>query len=672
MNFFRMLVVAILVASGLSGCRGPAEVGPVAEAKGKKPCPVVLDFATVGRGDGRIMDVAIAPNGQLALLRCASEQGLLLFDLSKQQLLWTTDVDGPMAIARDSQQAAWVNLEQTAAGPPKVKVGLWNLRSRRKVRDFESPAGEPRSMAFAPDGKHLVACLVGAPPTLWDVASGKIVRTFEGGGYTAYAVEFSPNGQYVLAQGGRLWEAATGKVVRQFKVEGAVLDQVAFSATGRYVLGSSEQGIRILEVATGHDVQKLAVDMNRPAFAVLPGGKHLLMRGTGREGVCLVELPTGRVLHTSDEAPGNLAKIAVAADGKKALLLLLKDSFLMLWDRDGDEVTILAHPALIKGGVGFTFMPDGKQALSHFGIGLTLWDVTTGKEVRRFRGYPFAPSTDPAVSADGRLLLAGGTSGKLWLWEAATGKVLWRVKALQGFVDSVALSPDSTQALVGGDDGPDPVRRESGTHKAALSLWDVKSGKLVRILTGHQERVYSVAISGDGKQALSGSDDGMVKLWDLASGKALWTMAGPVRDEWPAKAARGSLAFSADGRLALWRGRKLWSWDRVSGRLVSAQDRPALEARDFAFSPDGRFGLSGEGKGLLRLWVLASGKLVRTFQAGQEAKEDVSSVAFSPDGKLALSSDSKGTRTLWEVATGQRLRSWVDATRREPFIREMP
>jgi WD40 repeat protein len=666
MKLFRMQVAAILVASGLSGCRGPAEVGPGAEAKGGKPCPAILDFPIGSDSGNPIRQIAMAPDGQLALSWRPFE--LSLWDLTQRQLLRTVNAEQAFAITPDSRHAAWIARD---ANGLTSQLSLWDLRSGHKVRDLEVPPGSPRSMAFAPDGKHLVACSAGAPPTLWDLASGKIVRTFEGGSYRAHAVEFSPDGHYVVAQGGRLWEAATGKVLREFTREGAVLDHVAFSATGRHALatarsrGGNDWELGMWEVATGREVLARPIKGNLPTFAVLPGGKQLLTSGTDREGVRLVDLPTGRVLRTSDEAPGLIYRIAVAADGKKALLLL-QNSLLMLWDRDRDEVDLLARPKLVGQGVGVAFLPDGKQAVE-CAEEVTLWDVTTGQQVRRFRGFPVL-SCAPAVSADGKLVLAGGRGGKLWLWESATGKVVWRKKALEGYVRSVAFSPDGTQALVGGDDGVDPPRRPVNGYKAALSLWGVKSGQLVQALSGHQDLVFSVAFSADGKQALSGSDDGTVKLWDLANGNALWTVAGPAHDEWHSAFAPGRLAFSADGRLALWQGRRPRTWNRASGRMVSVQDRPDAAARAFAISPDGRLGLSGEDKGVLCLWDMANGQLVRVFQAGQGDYQSVGSVAFSPDGRLALSSGSQGT-VLWEVATGQRLRSWVDETRCEPEIR---
>jgi WD40 repeat protein len=79
-------------------------------------------------------------------------------------------------------------------------------------------------------------------------------------------------------------------------------------------------------------------------------------------------------------------------------------------------------------------------------------------------------------------------------------------------VTAVAISPDGKTAVSGSDD-------------KTLKLWDLSSGKALQIpLKGHN-RVTAVAISPDGKTAVSGLDN-TLKLWDLSSGKALHTLEG--------------------------------------------------------------------------------------------------------------------------------------------------
>jgi WD40 repeat protein len=49
---------------------------------------------------------------------------------------------------------------------------------------------------------------------------------------------------------------------------------------------------------------------------------------------------------------------------------------------------------------------------------------------------------------------------------------------------------------------------------------------LVRTLEGHSDSVNGVAMTADGKRAVSASSDGTLKVWDLESGRALRTLEG--------------------------------------------------------------------------------------------------------------------------------------------------
>jgi WD40 repeat protein len=61
---------------------------------------------------------------------------------------------------------------------------------------------------------------------------------------------------------------------------------------------------------------------------------------------------------------------------------------------------------------------------------------------------------------------------------------------------------------------------------------------------GHSDAVQSVALSPDGRFALSGSDDRTLKLWDVGTGKELRSLRGHGSHV-------KSVAFSPNGRFAL-------------------------------------------------------------------------------------------------------------------------
>ncbi|OHV28616.1 MULTISPECIES: WD40 repeat domain-containing protein [Pseudofrankia] len=51
-----------------------------------------------------------------------------------------------------------------------------------------------------------------------------------------------------------------------------------------------------------------------------------------------------------------------------------------------------------------------------------------------------------------------------------------------------------------------------------MRVWDRESGDAQAVLTGDTETVFAVAVTPDGRQIISGGDDGAVRVWDRESG----------------------------------------------------------------------------------------------------------------------------------------------------------
>jgi len=73
-------------------------------------------------------------------------------------------------------------------------------------------------------------------------------------------------------------------------------------------------------------------------------------------------------------------------------------------------------------------------------------------------------------------------------------------------VRAVAVTPDGRQIVTGGDDG-------------TARLWDRTSGQLQTTLTGHTGWVWAVAVTPDGGEVVSVGDDGAIRVWNRRSGR---------------------------------------------------------------------------------------------------------------------------------------------------------
>ncbi|MEC4885029.1 MAG: hypothetical protein SAL70_27470, partial [Scytonema sp. PMC 1070.18] len=101
------------------------------------------------------------------------------------------------------------------------------------------------------------------------------------------------------------------------------------------------------------------------------------------------------------------------------------------------------------------------------------------------------------------------------LWDINTGKEMKTLKGHTNMVHSVSFNPDGkTLASASGDNTSNPFRISLGGDYT-VRLWYIKSGREMKTLIGHTNKVNSVNFSPDGKTLASASDDNTIILWNF-------------------------------------------------------------------------------------------------------------------------------------------------------------
>jgi WD40 repeat protein len=158
------------------------------------------------------------------------------------------------------------------------------------------------------------------------------------------------------------------------------------------------------------------------------------------------------------------------------------------------------------------FAPDGRSILSGAGDAtVRLWDVETGKELRRFEGHTEWIS-GVAFSPDGRQAVTTALDRSMRLWDVETGR---QIRSFSGCLTSenlVTFSPDGRRILSGS--GWRPGYQHAGFDNC-VRLRDVATGEVLACFEGHRAPVVTVAFSPDGRTALSAGYDNTIRLLKL-------------------------------------------------------------------------------------------------------------------------------------------------------------
>jgi small GTP-binding protein len=247
----------------------------------------------------------------------------------------------------------------------------------------------------------------------------------------------------------------------------------------------------------------------------------------------------------------------------------------------------------------------------------------------KISAYEFSP--------DGKSALTGGVNGIVHIWNVETGRCLRVLEGHSSNVMSVSWSADGYRVISAGYDSP-------------LRLWDVKTGRCLRVLKGHNQVVLSVALSTDQRFVLSGASGTELdlRLWDVETEQCLRFFKGHT--DWI-----NSIAWSADQQRAL-SGSKdntVRLWDVETGRCLRILEGHSDEVISVAWSADQRHALSGSWDNTVRLWDVETGRCLRVLEGHTSG---VQCLMWSADQRHALSGSWDNTVRLWDVETGRCLR----------------
>lgn len=524
-----------------------------------------------------------------------------------------------------------------ASGGKDEVVLLWELGTSRCFLTFKGHEGSVLAVTMTPDGQFLVSGGEDRTVRLWSLKTGKLLRTLSGHAGSVTSLAITPDGRFVVSGSHdrtlRLWNLSTGNSVRMFAGHNERINTVFVLSDARFaVSGSHDNTIRLWHLGTGKCARVFSGHKDGVNGVVATADRRYLVSGSDDHTVRLWELATAKCLRTFKGHKDSVTSVAITPDARYAASGG-RDASLKLWDLDVPDAG--RYDAALQ--VSRQQNHGELQVLSERFQKLMEWAKTAWEhskttaayryliQARSTPGYERAPETLELNAVIGKVLPRKRLRGE---WE------VWIGKEHHGTVTGVAVTPDGRIAI-------------SSSTDMTLRAWETNSGKFLRLFDGHWLAVNAVAVTPDSRFAVSGSEDTALRLWDIHSGRCLRTYEGHAQEVAAVAVSsdgRHLLSGSADGTIRV--------WNPASAKCVQILKGHRGVVAAIGMTEDRRYIFSGGEDRTVRLWDKTSGRMLQLLKGH---KQRVTAVAATPDCRYLLSTSADSTLRLWNIETGKCL-----------------
>ncbi len=462
-------------------------------------------------------------------------------------------------------------------------------------------------------------------------------------------------------------------------------------------------GIAIDEVGAGGDVallqQAIALADEHPVTVAAEAWLRA-ERAFSKVYLRLLNRPAGKGPPRPRAEWKTHVRDAVAASSDGRTVATAEGAYVAVYDVEAAALRTTfktRHPENFKRMV---LHPDGRRLLTGLAYDdshVRMYDLTTGKELRKFRGQGDTQNFE--LAPDGRHVLGADDMLRLWDIDSKDKQSVWSTTVRGRYFNEnlgrkgdwynriesnfrPLIDPTGTWCVVlAGDrlefrallDGAalrkvrlevlEAALRAASVAESAIfpdgtrGLWvtddqnsviqviDLETGTQLAKLQRHPEAITSLAVAPNGKRFAAASKDGLVSVWDAGTLRCLWLVRAHHGE------ASGVAFVGDDAIVTIGTDGAARLWDVEEATEISSSDRdPSDNVLTARITPNGQSLLALHEDGYLRRWDISQGACTHRIDASNIPRDGRLRLVIAPDGRAAFLVRDRWSDTFQDIS----------------------
>lgn len=383
------------------------------------------------------------------------------------------------------------------------------------------------------------------------------------------------------------------------------------------------------------------------------------------------DVNTCRTLWVLDGHTSWVTDVALTMDGRKCVSAA-EDYTLRIWELDTGICT-----GILKGHtdhvIAVAMCTDGHTCASASKDGtVRLWNMDSGREAKKIQVFKDGRISRiiKVQTANSSCFAFATMENVIRIWNVATHHLSPELKGkIDGTIDVNAISPNGRRFVV--------------STKSGLWIWDTNSGECIgkcpsiftaltitadgnkiiggcnnhtlqiRSITNPMQCSMKIPLSGTARQIIVMPDENRCMVTSETITQILNLCTGDVEGEF--SSLSGRVIITPDSRRCICGICALEIWNLETCTRMCGADKSGSFISAAAITPDGQWCISASSDGLVRLWDIGRGRLIRFLET--PVRYIMKALAITPDGRKCIGISDRGTTQTWDIKTGALMES---------------